>query len=829
MLFGVLSASAQAPDALPVTIGALLPLTGSMSSSGVAGQAAVTMAAEDIEPYLARQGTPCDVTVRIEDTGTDPVQALAKLQLLASEGIRIVIGPYASECVAAVKDFADQNGILILSPASSAVSLSIPGDNIYRLVSDDSAQGLAIAYYLRSLGISTVVPIYMDDTFGNSLYASTKQRFEQYGGTYTTGVKFDPNAVDLSAQVQELNAQIEQAAAQVTSASVAVHVIAYEQTVSIFDQASNFPALSGVLWIGNDGITEDHRILQDPVAAAFAVTTKFLSPIFRRDDSAVAYIPSYPMTQHIMKSFRDRLGRNGDEFAINAYDAVWISVLVALRSGNSSDIHELETALFQYEGVYRGYLANVDFNEAGDRDTGAYGFYSVYKNADNSYRWSITGSFRFLNGAPVSQNPLQKRALAIPADMANFTIAALVPLTGELAEAGQSAVQALQTAVADFNSFLEDEGSAGRVQLQVEDTQTDPQVALAKLQQIAQGNAARVVIGPFASSCLEAVAPYANQNGILLISPASTAMNLGIAGDNIYRMILNNEREAQALAGFLQHYCIQAVVPMWRNDSYGNDLRDNFTAEFLKVGGTVYEGVPYQPGTADFSASLSALHDQVSQAVAHFGSDAVAVELISFEEAEQILAAIAQDPVLQSAGWIGCDANARLEGILNNPIARNSGLEVSYVAPVFSPDFIMSYEVTPPEPLVKADVQNYITSCIQTYGHEPNVYDYGTYDSLWLAAYTHLRAGKNAKNAKVLNTQFNIVAYIFIGYSGLSNLNDEGDKEYGFFGFSTLTEDEGTYGWDYIGCYYITARQGAMYLPYGPRGASGTCDWELYE
>src|SRR6476646_8330342 len=90
-------------DQTAVTIGALLPLTGSLSSYGETSEAALNAAAAAINKDSGK------VSLLTEDTTTNPPTALEKLKSLHDRGVRLVIGPYASSEVAAVKDYADQN------------------------------------------------------------------------------------------------------------------------------------------------------------------------------------------------------------------------------------------------------------------------------------------------------------------------------------------------------------------------------------------------------------------------------------------------------------------------------------------------------------------------------------------------------------------------------------------------------------------------------------------------------------------------------------------------------------------------------------------------
>ncbi|MFH1744494.1 MAG: penicillin-binding protein activator [bacterium] len=821
-------AFSQTPGVDEIVLGALLPLTGSLSSSGEAGDAAVQMAIEDVNSYFATKGLPYHASVIIEDTGTDPVQALAALQSLANQGIRLVVGPYVSSTVEAVKDYADANGILILSPASSATSLAIPDDNIYRLAPDDTNQGLAIASYLNRLNVKTVIPIYMDDTFGNSLSDSTRQKFQEIGGTYPAGVKFDPNASDLSPYVQSLKEQVEQAVGSAGADAVAVHLIAFEQTIDIFNLASGDPVLSSVRWFGNDGITENEAILNDPVAAAFAVATNFASPIARRDDSFDAIIPTFPITQQFRRRLEARLGSRGDEFAVNAYDAMFASALTYQYGHMPVDLESLKSAFDFATSLYIGYNLKIEINEAGDRSKGAYGFYKIKRLSNGAYRWYVAASFRFADGAPQGARPLLVSGFELPEDMADFTMAVLVPLTGDLAVAGRSALRAIQLAAEDFNAFLAEEGVPGRLQLQVEDTATDPATALNRLQAIAQSGASKVVVGPFSSAAMQAVQDFANNNGMILLSPSSTAASLAVPNDNIYRMTLDNLKEGQAIAALMEEVGIQAVVPVQRNDVFGNDLANAFALQFEGAGGVVLEGVSYAPNTTNFSGVVASLHDKVAATIAQYGSRAVAVELISFEEAELLFTLANQDEILRSVQWVGCDSNARLETLFANTAALEFAAETHFVAPVFAPDFLVEFRLDPPMEIVRADFESFIQQTLERNGMPPNVYDYASYDCLWLAIYAQLNAGLGVDDLDTLKNRLQLVATPFIGFTGLTDFNEAGDKNYGVFGFSALFQDEAGYSWDYVGSYRFTVREGGVFFWVNQGLPSGLPNWVLY-
>ena len=94
-------------------------------------------------------------------------------------GANIIVGPATSPAVSAVKDYADANNIILISYASTSPLLSIEGDNLFRLVPDDTNQGKIIAEKMIKDGIKVIVPFWRGDIYGNELYNSTKSNFDK--------------------------------------------------------------------------------------------------------------------------------------------------------------------------------------------------------------------------------------------------------------------------------------------------------------------------------------------------------------------------------------------------------------------------------------------------------------------------------------------------------------------------------------------------------------------------------------------------------------------------------------------------------------------------
>ncbi|MGC9096801.1 MAG: penicillin-binding protein activator, partial [Infirmifilum sp.] len=185
--------SSASTQIITVPIGALLPLTGDLSSFGKRNQHALELAVQDINAFAESVGSPFRFKLLVEDTATSPEQARAKIQVLAAQGVQAIVGPMASSEVSSVKQFADANKIVIISQSSTAPSLAIPGDYIFRVVPNDNYQGRALARLVWSSGFKSAAVIYRNDAWGKGLYDSFTARFQELGGR-VAGIPYDPNA-----------------------------------------------------------------------------------------------------------------------------------------------------------------------------------------------------------------------------------------------------------------------------------------------------------------------------------------------------------------------------------------------------------------------------------------------------------------------------------------------------------------------------------------------------------------------------------------------------------------------------------------------------------
>jgi branched-chain amino acid transport system substrate-binding protein len=382
-----------------ILIGALLPLTGTLSSFGESAEASLRLAVEDVNNQLAKSGSSSRVGLVIEDTKTDPNVAREKVMDLASKGIRIVIGPSTSAAVAAVKDYADENGILIVSSSSTAPSLSIPNDNVFRFVPDDTHQAEALAKKMWDEGTRVVIPIWRTDVFGNNLQSSLKEEFEKLGGKVVDGVGYNPPVGNFAASLHRINfivweqelksltQRVNDAVRQYGADKVGVYIVAFDEIVPIMIQANRHQDLQSVSWYGSDGSAQNQGLIKNIEAAEFAVKTNFLNPIYSVNAS------------DSFKKLEERIVEEIDEvprsYAQVAYDEFWVAALTLNNyvGTQKDDIGSLRQAFINTANFYVGVTGRTELNDAGDRINGSYDFWAIRPlsqdvNNKGSFEWT---------------------------------------------------------------------------------------------------------------------------------------------------------------------------------------------------------------------------------------------------------------------------------------------------------------------------------------------------------------------------------------------------------------------------------------------------------
>jgi len=185
------------------------------------------------------------------------------------------------------------------------------------------------------------------------------------------------------------------------------------------------------------------------------------------------------------------------------------------------------------------------------------------------------------------------------------------PMTGGAATFGASGKNGAAMAAGEFNAA----GGAmvGGVKTTInyinEDDTGSPEVGTSAAQKLINQDKVIGIIGPLMSKVSLAVAPIAQAAGVPMISHGSTATQVTLVGDYIFRACFIDSFQGTVMANYAYNTLkVKTAAVLYDNgNDYNKGLADVFKASFEKNGGKVVasEAFTDEDKTVDFKAQLT--------------------------------------------------------------------------------------------------------------------------------------------------------------------------------------------------------------------------------
>lgn len=339
------SAAAGTDGEKTLRLGLIGPMTGDYANYGTSTRDGAQIAVDEINEAGGVNGYT--FVLDAQDSQGDPDSAVSAYGKLMDSGMDVSLGCVLSGEAQSVITAAVEDGILIVTPTSSAVACIQGNPNAFRVCFNDAAQGTAAADYIADNNLGTKIAVFYqsDIDYSAGLYETFQTEAAARGleiveeQTFTAG-----SATDFSTQINAIR----------DSGCDVVFLPIYAAEASTFlTQAQG--KLDDVLYFGVDGLDGIQTKVSDTsLIEGLMMLTPFAADA--QDEATQSFVEKYlPIHDNIAP----------DQFAADGYDAVYIVKAAMEQCGKTPEDADFNEAMVaaMYEITVEGLTGTMTWDE----------------------------------------------------------------------------------------------------------------------------------------------------------------------------------------------------------------------------------------------------------------------------------------------------------------------------------------------------------------------------------------------------------------------------------------------------------------------------------
>lgn len=297
-------------------IGGIGPVTGGAAVYGLAVKNGAQIAIDEINAAGGVNGT--QLVYSFEDDEHDAEKAVNAYNTLKDWNMQILMGAVTSTPSVAVLAESTNDNIFQLTPSGSAVEC-VQGDNAFRVCFSDPNQGTASAQYIGENKLATKVAVIYDssDVYSAGIYQKFAAEAKNQGLEVTAEQFTADSKTDFTVQLQK---------AKDSGAELVFLPIYYSEASLILSQANSMGYAPK--FFGCDGL--DGILAVEEFDTSLAEGVMLLTP-FAADATD-------ELTSSFVKTYKEKYGDTPNQFAADAYDAIYIIKAALEKSGATADM-----------------------------------------------------------------------------------------------------------------------------------------------------------------------------------------------------------------------------------------------------------------------------------------------------------------------------------------------------------------------------------------------------------------------------------------------------------------------------------------------------------
>lgn len=304
-------------DSDTIKIGGIGALTGGYANYGLSVQHGAQLAVDEINAAGGVNGKKLELS--FQDSQGDPESAVSAYGKLMDWGMDVSLGGTMSGETSSIAAAAKDDDVMLLTPSGSSDTCIDGNDKAFRICFYDSYQGTAAADYLKDKSLASEVGVlYQSDSdYSKGLYDSFSAECAKLGVSIVETQTFTASTcTDFSTQINAL----------VASGAKVVFIPFYAEEASTFLTQAKGKFADDVYFFGADGLDGILGKVEQDVSIANNVL--MLTPFAA--DSSDEHVQSF------VKAYEAAYGATPDQFAADAYDAVYVIKAAVEKAGSSS-------------------------------------------------------------------------------------------------------------------------------------------------------------------------------------------------------------------------------------------------------------------------------------------------------------------------------------------------------------------------------------------------------------------------------------------------------------------------------------------------------------
>lgn len=194
-------------------------------------------------------------------------------------------------------------------------------------------------------------------------------------------------------------------------------------------------------------------------------------------------------------------------------------------------------------------------------------------------------------------------------------VGVIAPLSGEVSQYGKALQNGMLLALKEINSASQQSGEK-QLDLKFEDSKGSATAGINAFRKLIDYHKTPIVLGAMFSKVTMAIAPLAEKEKVVLLSPTSSDVNLTKAGDYIFRIYPSDSYDGEYLAQyFVSRLSVKRAAVMYLTTSSTTAITEVFKDRITKAGGEVVLVEGHDQKTRDFRSVLKKLNEHKPDAV----------------------------------------------------------------------------------------------------------------------------------------------------------------------------------------------------------------------